>query len=396
VNTTMAAKPRASGFSRRSSWDRRPNRLARMLAEKQQRGEPVIDLTLSNPTRADFAYLEEARQVLASVDAREYSPAPFGLREAREALSAHYAQLGMAVPVEQVVLTASTSEAYAFAFKLLADPGDEVLVPRPSYPLFEYLAGLEGVETRSYPLRYREGWEVDADRLAAAITDRTRALVLVNPNNPTGSFVRPDERQAIQALAQECGLALVADEVFAEYVLEGEGPPAFAGESEVLTFALSGLSKVLGLPQVKLSWMVVSGPEEARNEALSRLEIIADAYLSVGTAVQQALPGLLALRPRIQGEILQRVRRNYRYLQERLKGVQSVRLLPSEGGWYGVLEVESRDEEELALELLSAREVLVHPGYFFDFNAEGFLVLSLLAPEFARGLERLLEHLEIR
>ena len=349
----------------------------------------MIDLTLSNPTQAGFDYPEEIGEILGRVGRTGYRPQAAGLPEARRAVQGYYAEKGIEVEAEQLLLTASTSEAYGFLFKLLADPGDELLVPRPSYPLFEFLAGLEGLETRPYPLRYGEkGWEVDIDRLAAAIGERTRAIVLVSPNNPTGSFVKRREREDIEALARECGLALIADEVFADYTLDaGPEKSSFAETTDLLTFTLNGLSKVLGLPQLKLSWIVAQGPEEERREALARLEVIADTYLSVGTPVQEGLPELLALRGGIQQQIGERVRENLEFLKERLVGLENIRLLACEGGWYAVLKVEG-DEEILALDLLE-EGVFVHPGFFFDFTHEGFLVLSLLPEDFPEGVARL-------
>ncbi|MFH1566730.1 MAG: pyridoxal phosphate-dependent aminotransferase, partial [Gemmatimonadota bacterium] len=286
-------------LSKRTSWDLEPNPLAAALEARRRRGAPILDLMLSNPTQAGLAYPDGLWQALRRAEASAYRPEPLGRPSARAAVRSYYGEKGTIVAAERVLLTASTSEAYAFLFKLLADPGDEVLVPRPSYPLFEFLAGLEGVAARTYPLRYRAGrWETDLDQLAAAITDRSRAIVVVSPNNPTGNSVRPEERAALEDLAAECGLALIADEVFADYPLEaGPGEAAsFASGSRVLTFALSGLSKVLGLPQLKLGWMVVDGPADAARDALARLEVIADTYLSVATPVQEALPELLSHR----------------------------------------------------------------------------------------------------
>jgi len=380
-------------FSQRSSWDLQVNRLTAALEKKRRRGERVIDLTLSNPTQAGFDYPKEIGAILGRVGGSGYRPQAAGLPEARQAIRKYYAEKGIALEVDQLLLTASTSEAYGFLFKLLADPGDQLLIPRPSYPLFEFLAGLEGLETHSYPLRYgEEGWEIDIDRLAAAIGERSRAIVLVSPNNPTGSFVKNRERKDIEALAQECGLALIADEVFADYSLEaGHEGTSFATATDVLTFTLSGLSKVLGLPQLKLSWVVAQGPKEVRSEALARLEVIADTYLSVGTPIQEGLPELLRLRGGIQQQIGGRVRENLIFLKEKISDLENVRLLACEGGWYAVLEVEE-DEEKLALELLK-EGLFVHPGFFFDFTREGFLVLSLLPEDFPEGIERLVNRL---
>ena len=383
-------------FSRRSSWDLRVNRLTAALEQRRARGRPMIDLTLSNPTRAGFAYPEEIGQILARAGASTYRPEPLGLAEARQAVAGYYADRGLSLGTDRILLTASTSEAYGFLFKLLADPGDEILVPRPSYPLFEFLAELEGVATRSYPLRYGPaGWETDVDRLAAAITERCRAIVLVHPNNPTGSFVGRDEADAISALAGECGLALIVDEVFGDYAIAPAAAriDSFAAGTGVLTFALSGLSKVMGLPQLKLSWIAVQGPDADRADALARLELIADTYLSVATPIQEALPELMGLRDRVQDQIRARIRGNLQLLEEMTAGTEKARLLRCYGGWYAVLEVDG-DEEELSLALLLRDDVLAHPGFFYDFARDSYIVLSLLSPEFAEGVERLLRRVE--
>jgi alanine-synthesizing transaminase len=380
-------------LSARSSWDLTANPLAALLAERRHRGARVIDLTLSNPTRAGLPPLTEAAALLASRAGAPYRPEPLGLPEARQAVCRYLADHGGTCDPGQVVLTASTSEAYSFLFKVLADPGDEVLVPRPSYPLFEYLAGLEGVRTASYPLRYDGArWALDLDRLAAALGPRSRALVLVSPNNPTGSFIRRNERAALVELARELDLALIVDEVFADYLLDGPAPDcAFAGPAEVLTFTLSGLSKVLALPQAKLSWMVVQGPPYERRQALDRLEVVADTFLSVGTAVQEALPELLACRRQAQAPVRERLEANLRRLRQRVG--DGAEVLRCEAGWYAVLRI-AADEERLALALLAEDGVLVHPGYFFDFLTEGHLVLSLLSPDFDEGVDLLCRRLE--
>ncbi len=381
-------------FSKRSTWELQPNPLSQALDTRRQAGLPVLDLTLSNPTQAGLQYPPRLQAIFAGADASVYAPEPLGLHSARQAVAGYYAQRGQHVGAEQLLLTCSTSEAYALLFKLLADPGDEVLVPQPSYPLFDFLAGLESVEPRPYPLRYRGGWQIDTDLLAAALTPRTRAIVLVHPNNPTGSLVSAGERALLEELALERNLALIVDEVFGDYLWEGEPQmSSFASPTRALTFVLSGLSKVLGLPQLKLGWMAVQGAGAA--EARARLEIIADTYLSVATPVQQALPQLLALRPAIQTQIRQRVQDNRRWLQQRLALFLHASLLHGEGGWYAVLETNAEDEEGMVLDLLRQDGVLVHPGYFFDFPGAGFLVLSLLTlPQvFREGVELLLDRL---
>lgn len=374
---------RSIPFSRRTSWQRRPNALSAALAQRRARGLPVIDLTLSNPTRAGLTYPDSIWSALRRADHSRYAPDARGLEEARRALSAYYASRGIDVGLERLLLTSSTSEAYALLFKVLADPGDRVLVPRPSYPLLQYLADLEGVTLGYYPLRY-DGryWLLDPDLLAAAIDARTRAVVLVNPNNPTGSYISAEERRAVEALCCECGLAVIADEVFYDYPLGEQRGVSFACEGRGLHVALGGLSKALALPQAKLGWMAVGGDPILRDEALARLEIAADTYLSVGSAVQHALPELLASCEAIQAAVLQRVRANYGLLCD---GVEGAELVHSAGGWYGVLRIEG-DEEVLALELLEREGVWVHPGYFYDFAGGSYWVLSLLPEDFADGL----------
>jgi alanine-synthesizing transaminase len=384
-------------FSSRFKWSLETNRIARMLAEKRRAGERVLDLTESNPTRAGFDY--PASELLAALSAPQamiYEPTPKGLRLAREAVSAYYGERGGAVDPDRIHLAASTSEAYAWLFKLLADAGDAVLVPQPSYPLFDFLASLEGVALRPYELSYAHpaGWRVDFDSLRDAVTARTRAVVVVNPNNPTGSYLKRDELGALLDLCARRRLALIVDEVFSDYLLAGDdGLVRVTTQIDgVLTFTLDGFSKTLGLPQMKLGWVVTSGPESSRREADERLDLIADTFLSVNTPAQHAAPAWLKLRGRIQTQILGRVRGNLNWLADEL-GDSPCRLLKVEGGWSATVEVPRlTSEEELALRLLEDDNVLAHPGYFFDFPREAFLVLSLLAPaaDFREAVARLM------
>jgi alanine-synthesizing transaminase len=379
-------------FSARLNWNLRPNRLCTLLAEKRQAGAPVLDLTESNPTRVGLAYPQsEILAALGDASALRYHPSPRGLDPAREAVAGYYRDRGTQVPAGSVLLTASTSEAYAYLFKLLANPGDEILAPRPSYPLFEFLAGLESVAIRQYPLRYDGAWHIDFDALERAITSRTRGIAVVNPNNPTGSFLKRDELERLDSLAAERSLAVLSDEVFRDYALGEEAGrvSTLVGDRQALTFSMSGLSKIAGLPQMKIGWIVVSGPRSA--EALDALELIADTYLSVSTPVQVALPRLLEISGGILEEIRERTASNLVQLREAVHG-SAATLLRVEGGWYGVLQVpRTRTEEEWTLKLLGELNVLLQPGFFFDFESEAFLVLSLL-PEpamFAEGLKRL-------
>jgi alanine-synthesizing transaminase len=380
-------------FSGRTRWDRTVNRLAAVAATQRASGRRLLDLTETNPTRAGLPAPADVLAALAEPGGLRYEPDARGLAAAREAVSADYGRRGIGVPADRLVLTASTSEAYAFLFKLLCDPGDEVLVPRPSYPLFDYLAGLESVSVKPYPLAYDGEWRVDVAALREAVGARTRAVVLVSPNNPTGSFVKADEASALHELAADAGLALVADEVFADYAWPGRaGGPSFARDGGALAFALGGLSKSCGLPQLKLAWTAVSGPAPRRDEALARLELIADTYLSVATPVQRALPALLDRAAALRAPIAARVAGNLSALERLVRG-SAATLLRGEGGWSAVLHIPATlGEEERALSLLEEQDVLVHPGYFFDFPREAHLVLSLLPPpeEFEEAVTRVL------
>jgi aspartate/methionine/tyrosine aminotransferase len=359
-----------------------------------------VDLSEANPTRCGLGGDAALVSALGHARGAVYDPSPKGHAEARRAVAAYYAERGLTVDPEQVLLTASTSEAYGWLFKLLCDPGDAVLVPEPSYPLFELLARLEAVQLLPYPLRIEEDWRVDLDALERSVDERTRALLLVHPNNPTGSLVRVDEATQLETIAERRGLSLVVDEVFGDYVWPGRASgrlASFVGPRRALTFVLSGLSKVLALPQLKLGWMVVLGPQAERDEALRRLEVVADTYLSVGTPVQRALPELLAARADVQRRILDRVLGNARVLDEALSAAGGVaRRLPADAGWYAVIEVpRTENEDAWVLRLLAEDGLLVHPGWFFDMPRDGFLVISLLPePEpFAAAARALAERL---
>lgn len=385
-------------FSRRTRWDRTTNRLSRILGAKRASGTPVLDLTESNPTRAGIASPPDLLEPLFNAAARLYEPAPGGLEAARQAVAADYARRGVAMSADRIVLTASSSEAYAHLFKLLCDTGDRVLTPLPSYPLFEYLAGLESVAVDRYALAYDGEWRLPLSSVEAALTPRTRALVVVNPNNPTGSYLRRDEAAALLELCAKRDLAVISDEVFTDYAF-GEDPQrhgSLAGETGALVFCLGGLSKSCGLPQMKLGWIAVSGPDSLREEALARLEIVADTYLSVATPVQHAAPLWLARLASLQAPITARLRENRAALERLVDRDSPATLLRLEGGWYAVLRVPATlPEEERVCRLLERHDVLVHPGYFFDFPGEAYLVLSLLPPpaEFALGLRRILADL---
>ncbi len=387
-------------FSARTGWELGENALATKLRERRTRGEEVLDLTASNPTQCGFAY--ESRVLLSPLAvpaALEYEPQPFGLERARAAVAAYYRDHGAEVPVGHICLTTSTSEAYSYLFRLLCDPGDEVLIARPSYPLFDFIARLDSVVLREYPLRYDPGasaasshaWTIDFEALRAAVSDRTRAIVVVHPNNPTGNYVSDAEREELETLCALHGLALIVDEVFLDYAIDSDArPQSFAsGDGPALCFVLSGLSKVCALPQMKLSWIATRGPAEMVGDALARLEVVADTFLSVNAATQAALPSWLGGRDGLQGQILERVRRNLAALDARVRGTHADRLA-LEGGWTAVLrvprEVEGRPFAEAALD----RGVLVQPGEFYGLP-QGRAVLSLLSlPEvWDRGLKLL-------
>ena len=386
-------------FSSRIPADLTPNPLTAAVRAARACGRALVDLTESNPTRAGFDYPPDLLAPLGDARGLCYAPSPLGMAEARRAVSADYARQGIRAPAEHIALTASTSDGYSLLFKLLADAGDEVLVPRPSYPLFDHLTRLDLVVTREYDLDLDGSWAIDFASVERALTPRTRAVLVVSPNNPTGSFVAPHELERLAALCAPRGIAIIADEVFADYELE-PGAAGRAGRvttrTDVLSFALGGLSKSVGLPQVKLGWMAVGGPDRLVAEALERLELVCDTYLAVSTPAQGAVAGLLERGASVRAQIAARVGANYRTLQAMTAGESSCRPLQSAGGWYAVLRVPSLEpEEDLALRLLTDG-VLAHPGYFFDFPRESYLVVSLLPPEalFADGVSRVLRHFD--
>ena len=371
--------------------DLRPNRLSVARKALENRGVPLLDLTESNPTRAGLAYPPDLLAPLADPRGLAYAPDPRGLGAAREAVARELARHGAVVPIDRILLTASTSEAYAFLFKRLCRPGDAVLVPVPSYPLFELLSRLEGVEAVPYPLDAHGGWTYDAGAIEARVTPRTRAVVIVSPNNPTGTVVTTSEVRALSSLCAERGLVLIADEVFADYRQPGApGPACILADTACLAVSLGGLSKAVGLPQLKLAWMAVGGPAEAVGSFVAGLELVADTYLSVGTPVQAALPELLERGVVVRDRIRDRIARNLSTLRRHLAATPELQLLEPSGGWTAVLRVPAtRSEETLALELLERHHVVVQPGYFYDFPTEAWLVVSLLVEHevFARGLE---------
>jgi alanine-synthesizing transaminase len=407
-------------FSRRTNWNLTANRFASVHQDLLREGRKILDLTISNPTRAGFDYDQPAiLDALRNSNSLDYDPQPKGLRSAREAVAGYYSsepdipfpdpfKVGnplrcskgagpnlKQVESESIILSTSTSEGYSYVFRLLCNPDDEVLVPKPSYPLFDFLADLQDVKLVPYPLIYDHGWQIDLHVLEQAITSKTRAIVLVHPNNPTGSYVKADERARLNRLCREHELALIVDEVFLDYAV-APAPSSFAMNREALTFTLSGVSKISALPQMKLAWIVVSGPENIAAEAMHRLEVIADTYLSQNAPVQLAAETLLDQRKKIQPQLRSRIEGNVAELDHQLAGQKSCARLEVEGGWYAVLRVPvTRSDEDLAIELLTKQSVLVHPGHFYDFPQDGYLVLSLITPPmtFREGISRILPNI---
>ena len=386
-------------FSHRTDWKLTTNRFTAVQRELRDKGRELLDLTISNPTCADLHY--EAETILAALaqpDALTYDPQAKGLLSARHAVAAYYREQHECFDLdpESLLLTTSTSEGYSYVFRLLCNPGDEILVPKPSYPLFEFLADLEDVKLIPYPLLYDHGWQIDFPSLYKAVNHHTRAVVLVHPNNPTGNYVSERETEALNAFCREYNLSLIVDEVFLDYARDGVPRDTFATNSGALTFTLSGLSKISALPQMKIAWIAVSGPAEAASGALARLEVIADTYLSVNTPIQLAVPVLLEQRKQIQPLLIDRVRENLEELDHLLARQRLCQRLEVEGGWYAILRVPvTQSDEDLAIELLQKTSVLVHPGHFYDFPSDGYLVLSLITPagQFSEGVHRLLMQL---
>lgn len=388
-------------LSKRFGFNIDANRLSLLLKKKKSTGSRILDLTMSNPTDAGLNY--DSIGILNSIAKPEslyYLPEPKGLASARESVSRYYLEKNVRVKVDDIFLTSGTSEAYSFIFKLLTDPFDEIFIPRPSYPLFSFIAGMESVHLKYYDIVYTKNkiWEIDFDSISKQLTKKTKAIILVNPNNPTGNFVKIKEINSLSRICEMNTIALICDEVFLDYGLDVEPINIFslAGINTHLTFILSGISKICGLPQMKLSWIVVSGPGEICKEAKEKLEIITDTYLSVGTPVQLAIGDLLSGRYLIHKQIKNRITKNYDILKSVTVNSNLMDLFKTEGGWYSVVKVNKNiDEETMAYDLLNLKDVYIHPGYFFDFTCEGYIVLSLLTPAeiFEEGIKRILEYL---
>ncbi|MGA7109287.1 MAG: pyridoxal phosphate-dependent aminotransferase [Terracidiphilus sp.] len=380
-------------FSQRTNWDTDESELARAHRERVAAGLPIADLTASNPTRCGFAYDRSVLGALADPRSLDYDPQPKGLLPAREAVCRYYREHGVELEPDQVVLTTSTSEAYSYLFRLLCDPGSEILVPQPGYPLFDFLAVLDDVKLKAAPLVYDYGWQIDAEGFRRAITPETRAIVLVHPNNPTGHFTKPWEAEAIARLCREHDLSLIVDEVFLDYGFEGTPKSFAAGLEDVPVYVVSGLSKIAGLPQMKAAWIVATGPQ--RVQALERLEVIADTFLSMNAPVQWAMAGWLDKRAALQRQIQARVRANLDELDRQLAGQSTIRRLEVEGGWYALLRIPALQRDEQTVKELLQQGVWVHPGYFFGMEEAGWLVVSLLgpAPDLSTGVTTCIEYL---
>lgn len=383
-------------FSDRTNWRLSTNALTQALEKERAAGHRIIDLTVSNPTEAGINVdVDTLLGALANPAAAKYDPQPRGLLEARQAVSRYYREAHGVFDLDpdRLILTTSTSEAYSYVFRLLCNGGDEILVPKPSYPLFEFLADLSDVKLVPYPLIYDHGWQIDFDSLYKAAGPRSRAVILVHPNNPTGSYVSEREITALNNFCRDYGTALIVDEVFLDYAHDGARHPSFVGNTEALTFTLSGVSKISALPQMKLAWVATSGPAKVVNEAGGRLEIIADTFLSMNAPVQLAAEAFLDQRKQIQPILLDRLRTNLGELDRQLIQHPACARLQVEGGWYAILRVPVlQSDEELAIRILRDGRVSVHPGHFYDFAGDGHLVVSLIAePEdFREGIFRAL------
>ena len=381
-------------FASRTNWNLAENRLAQALAEHRRSGRLLLDLTLSNPTDAGFAYNSSAiLSALQNTASLHYEPTSQGLLSAREAVAHYYSEKGIHISPADLFLTTSTSEAYSWLFRLLCNPGDEVLIPAPSYPLFDFLADISDVKLVRYPLLYDYGWQIDFASFEKAITPRARAAIVVHPNNPTGQYAKPREQAQLSAICTQQGLALIADEVFLDFSIERSSANSFVAQTNALAFALDNISKLCGLPQMKSAWIALSGPQKLKNGARQRLEVIADSYLSMNAPVQHALPAFLATRSQFESQLLLRVRANLVFLDQEIAKQRTCSRLVFDAGWNVVLRVPAtRSDEDLTLGLLERHGVLVHPGHFYDFSHDGFLVLSLIVAEreFAEGVQSLL------
>jgi alanine-synthesizing transaminase len=381
-------------FSQRTNWNVEESELARAHRECLEAGIPIADLTASNPTRCGFSYPADLLAALTDPRSLDYDPQPLGMLHARQAVCGYYAAHDVAIDPGQIVLTTSTSEAYSYLFRLLSDPGDEIIALQPGYPLFDFLAGLDDVKLGAAPLVYDDGWQIEFESLERAITDRTRAIVVVHPNNPTGHFTKQWEKDRLADLCRRRSLALIVDEVFLDFGFDPQKrhPSFAAGLEGIPVFVVSGLSKIAGLPQMKAAWIVATGPELPA--AMARLEVIADTFLSMNAPVQLALPKWLKASPEIQQQICARVMANHTALDGELDRSPGLNRLKIEGGWYAVLRIPALEPDDATVLRLLERGVWVHPGHFFGMGPSGWLVVSLLAPdaEFSAGVITLVNY----
>lgn len=388
-------------FSERTRWSLTPNELTQLCRARKAAGRVVLDLTESNPTRCGFEYhAAKILKALGDPRALNYEPDPRGMMSARKGILEYYQERRIALDPAQIFVTASTSEAYAFIFRLIGDAGDQLLAPQPSYPLFDFLTRLNDLELSHYPLIEGDHWRIDRDAVVSQTSPRSRAVLVVHPNNPTGSFVSGADREFLGEFCARRRLALIADEVFHDYACDiagNERPPSFAGEKRTLVFTLNGLSKISALPQMKCAWIVLSGPDDLVREASARLEVIADTYLSVSTPIALALPELLSLRHDLQPQLRARIKTNLACLDQHIGPRSPVSRLPVDGGWYATLRFPAwRSDEAWAIRLLQQDGVLVHPGHFYDFQSDGRVVIGLICDTgtFEEGMTRLLSRVE--
>ncbi len=379
-------------FSRRTDWNTEESDLARAYRLRREAGLPIADLTASIPTRCGFIYPPSFLDALADRRALDYDPQPKGLLEARQAVCEYYVTHDVTLDPSQVVLTVSTSEAYSFLFRLLCDPGGEIVTLQPGYPLFDFLTDLDDVNLKAASLVYDQGWQIDVEGMRRMISPRTRAIVVVHPNNPTGHFTKLWEREQLASLCREFNLSLIVDEVFLDYGFGERGSSFAAGLDGVPVFVVSGMSKIAGLPQMKAAWIVATGPE--RQTALDRLEVVADTFLSMSAPAQWALPSWLGGSAPIREQICKRVSANLSELDRQMSDLPALERLRFEGGWYAVVRVPALEPDEQTVLALLERGVWVHPGYFFGLPVSGWLVVSLLAPElvFRHGVTKVINY----
>jgi len=384
-------------FSSRFNYELSDNLLNNLLKEKNSNSEKILDLTISNPTLAGFDFnSSEILSAISGAESIQYNPNPRGLLTARSAVSNYYKNAGYVIKPDSIFLTSGTSEAYSFLFKLLTNPGDEILIPQPSYPLIDFIANLENINAVEYPLIYDGNWEININKIKERITEKTKAIIIINPNNPTGSYVKKQEIEKLNEICSGKEIAIISDEVFLDYKIDKNvDVTSLAGNTKTLTFVLSGISKICALPQLKLSWIQINTDKKLFSKVSERLEIITDTYLSVGTPVQLAAEYLIKNRLYIQKQIIKRINKNLELIAKKVVNSEKILLYKPEGGWYVILKFSSKmNDEERCLKLLKEFNVYIHPGYFFDFTEDGYVVLSLITPEedYQKGIEIILNN----